>query len=836
YSSDNTAVATVNSSGTVTAVSAGTANITVTTADGGYTATCAVTVQDVYPATTMWLNKAVDTITAGATDQLTATIGTTGASQNVTWASSDTAVATVSDTGLVTAVAPGTANIIATNADGSLNATCAVTVQASTVAVTGVSLDKTSDTITAGGTDQLTATVAPADASNQEVTWASDNTTVATVDSTGLVTAVAPGTANITVTTADGGFTATCGVTVNAASVLTTLTLSGSPSLTYDNAPPTLDLSTLTLVGADQDGASYDISGMTVTWATVDASVSNSISGDIMTIYQSGNIFLTATVGGVTSNTLRIPIYNSDATTSVNLVVNGGSPVTVTAAQINALNTSGVLRAFSATKSNGATVYYTGLGASLADILSHYASVNSSQVQSIVVKASDGYVTSFPAAQTQLFNTRYYYPADGSAAQQVDTILATAAQGFVTSDPNQLDTVNTLRLFMGQANAGDKTANFCAKWVSEIDITVTVPVTGVSLDKSSETITTGGTDQLTATVTPADASNQEVTWASDNTAVATVDSTGLVTAVGAGTANITVTTADGGFTATCVVTVSSNVISINVTPASTTLNVGGTQAIGVTVDPADAGLSYASDNTSVATVSDGGVITAVAPGSAIIIITAEKAGYTTATASVLVNVNTSSPTGQTAPVWPAGSTVNAVVSANGQSVTLTWSAATDNTGVTGYRVYRNGTLATPVPVDGTSCNVTGLTAGTQYTFRVTAGNAAGNWTTTGPSVTVITTTPSSDRSAPYWPTGSSVTASGVTNAGLTLNWSAASDNVGVTSYRITRNGTQIATVDGGTSYNVTGLAANTSYTFRVTAGDAAGNWSRSSVYVTVTTP
>lgn len=82
------------------------------------------------------------------------------------------------------------------------------------VSVTGVSLDKTADTIPVGGTDTLTATIAPANASNQGITWASDNETVATVDAAGKVTAVSTGTANITVTTTDGGFTAACLVTV----------------------------------------------------------------------------------------------------------------------------------------------------------------------------------------------------------------------------------------------------------------------------------------------------------------------------------------------------------------------------------------------------------------------------------------------------------------------------------------------------------------------------------------------------------------------------------------------------------------------------------------------
>ena len=86
----------------------------------------------------------------------------------------------------------------------------------------------------------------------------------------------------------------------------------------------------------------------------------------------------------------------------------------------------------------------------------------------------------------------------------------------------------------------------------------TIPVTGVTLNKASTTLTVGGSERLTATVAPSDATDKSVTWASSNTAVATVDANGTVTAVSAGTATITVTTADGAKTATCTVTVRTN--------------------------------------------------------------------------------------------------------------------------------------------------------------------------------------------------------------------------------------------------------------------------------------
>ena len=203
------------------------------TADSAYTETAPIT-QDLtlfakwekqavtVAVTGVTLNKTEATLTAkGQTVQLTATVAPANATnKNVTYATSNAAVATVSPEGLVTAVAKGTADITVTTADGNKTAVCKVTVniadQPTTVAVTGVTLNKTEATLTAKGqTVQLTATVAPANATNKNVTYTTSNEKVATVTPEGLVTAVAKGTADITVTTADGNKTAVCKVTVS---------------------------------------------------------------------------------------------------------------------------------------------------------------------------------------------------------------------------------------------------------------------------------------------------------------------------------------------------------------------------------------------------------------------------------------------------------------------------------------------------------------------------------------------------------------------------------------------------------------------------------------------
>lgn len=166
---------------------------------------------DAVAVTGISLDKTSDDIFVGGTTTLTATVAPADATnKNVTWTSSNDAVATVKN-GVVTGVSEGSATITVKTADGEYKATCTVTVSA--IHVTRVSLDKSALSIMATKSESLVATVAPDNAANKNVTWTSSNEDVATV-ADGVVTAVAEGSATITVTTADGGFTATCNVTV----------------------------------------------------------------------------------------------------------------------------------------------------------------------------------------------------------------------------------------------------------------------------------------------------------------------------------------------------------------------------------------------------------------------------------------------------------------------------------------------------------------------------------------------------------------------------------------------------------------------------------------------
>ena len=167
-----------------------------------------------YKVTGVTLNKDSLILDLGGEETLTAAITPDNATnKNVTWESDNENVATV-ENGVVTAVGAGTATITVTTEDGSFTDTCQVTVNAATVSVTGVTLDKAELTLTEGGSESLVATITPDNAANKTVTWTSSNPSVATVDANGNVTAVGAGEATITVTTEDGSCTANCTVTV----------------------------------------------------------------------------------------------------------------------------------------------------------------------------------------------------------------------------------------------------------------------------------------------------------------------------------------------------------------------------------------------------------------------------------------------------------------------------------------------------------------------------------------------------------------------------------------------------------------------------------------------
>jgi uncharacterized protein YjdB/serine/threonine protein kinase len=426
WTSDNTDVVSVSQDGEVTALAAGTATITVTAEDGSKSASCKITVEPakhvaiVVDVTAISLNKTNTTILVDESETLAVIFNPADATnRNITWSSDDTDVATVDADGVVSAVAKGTAIITATSEDGNHEAGCTVKVKDTVVDVTGVSLNKSKLTLDVGKSGTLIATVKPDGATNQNVTWSSSNTGVATVSKNGRVTAKKAGTATITVKTVDGNKTTTCTLTVPKKEDTTPPPSTTTPPPSTTTPPPST--------------------------TTPPPSTTTPPPSSVA-------------VTGVTLNK-----------TSVSLQTGAAEQLSATVQPSNATNKS----------------------------------VNwSSSNTSVATVSSSGRVT---------------------------------AQG------------------PGSANITVKTSD--GDYTASCTVTVTQPVTGVTLNKSSTTIDVGKSETLMATVQPSNASNKNVTWTSSNTNVVTVDSNGKITGKAKGSAVITVRTVDGNHAQTCNVTV-----------------------------------------------------------------------------------------------------------------------------------------------------------------------------------------------------------------------------------------------------------------------------------------
>lgn len=238
---------------------------------------------DAVAVTSVTLSKTEADMIVGSTLQLTATVNPSNASdKHVTWTSSNAAVASVTPTGLVTAISAGNANITASC--GGKSATCKISV---TKPVTSVELDQTEITLDAEESLTLKATVKPDDATNKTVTWNSSKTDVATVDNTGKVTGVNNGVASITATC--GGKSASCKVNV--------VVQVKSVSLSQTSGTIAVGKEPLTLTATISPNNAAD---KTVTWTSSNTFVAT-VNNGVVTAVDAGTATITADASGKTA-------------------------------------------------------------------------------------------------------------------------------------------------------------------------------------------------------------------------------------------------------------------------------------------------------------------------------------------------------------------------------------------------------------------------------------------------------------------------------------------------------------------------------------------------------
>ena len=560
WKSSNDAVATVDN-GKVTAVALGEATITATTADGtNLTATCAITVNPI-KAASITLSQTTAELFPGDKITLTATVLPENATdKRVTWMSSNSSIATVSEEGIVTAVAVGETTITAKTADGTnLTATCAVKVNP--IKVSSITLSQTTATLYPTDQLQLTATVLPDNATNKGIEWESSNTAVATV-SEGIVVAVAPGEAVITVRTTDGSnLSATCAVTVKPI-LATSITL----SQTAANATVGDRLQLKATVLPD------NTTDKSVTWSTSAPDVATVDAEGIVIVVGAGEAVITATTNDGTNLQATCTLTAVPATvlaTSITLDVTEaelgiGRTLQLTATILpEDVSTHGVT--WSSSNDAVAIVNEMGLVTALAEgeTVITAATVDGTELTATCTMT----VVPVKAERIELNYTEDTVLKLGETLQFTATITPDDATDktvtWSTSDEN-VATVDEEGLVtavgIGEAIITATTADG-----TELSASCTITVEpilaeSITLDITEADMVEEDVLQLTATVLPDETTVKTVEWSTSDETVATVDEQGLVTAVAPGTVIITVSTTDGSdLSATCTITVSPKV-------------------------------------------------------------------------------------------------------------------------------------------------------------------------------------------------------------------------------------------------------------------------------------
>lgn len=294
WSSDNDTVVTVDLDGFVTGVTEGTAEITVTTEDGGHTDVCSITVE-IIPVVSVDLpdNELVKINETIELDVLVLPLNATD--QTVTWSSDNESIITVDEDGIVTGHAIGTANIMVESNDGAFMDSCAVTVYE--IGVDSVSVTPESANLSIGDQLTLTTEILPLNAANQNITWTSSNSAIASVDINGVVRAHSLGNVTITATTVEGSYTDTCEITVSDVQVTSVALAPETATVGVENMFETVTLlASISPVDADNQN---------VTWYSDDEAVATVHSG-LVTGLTDGTVVITVVTqdGGFTDTSV----------------------------------------------------------------------------------------------------------------------------------------------------------------------------------------------------------------------------------------------------------------------------------------------------------------------------------------------------------------------------------------------------------------------------------------------------------------------------------------------------------------------------------------------------
>ena len=571
------------------------------------------------------LNTAEMNLQIGKTQKLTATVIPEYArNKNVSWATSNSSVATVDQNGNVRGVGPGTCEIVVETEEGARRAHCIVHV---TVPVTGVTLTPQTASVYTTKTLKLSATVSPANATNKQLVWTSDKPTVASVSSAGVVTGVGSGSAIITVKTVDGGYHASCVISVFKKVEVTGISISAtSRSLYVGNTfqlkanvePTTATFPQITWKSDNPAVATVDQFGL-VRAVGVGTTYMSAASDDNPFIVKKCKITSGIQATGVTLNATSVELYE----TATKMLV-----PTITPA--NATNKKVI---WSSSDPSVASVNVDGVvtAVSQGTAVITCTTQDSSRTAKCTVKVLKTIKSKSVSLDSKSLTLNDGTSATLTASIKPDNVSITSLNWRSTN--KKVATVNENGVIKavgpGTCKIVATTKDTGKKAVCKVTV-VETPVKRVKLSRSTLTLAMNKTYTLKATTVPSYATNQKMTWTTSNKKIVRVSKTGKIRAVAPGTATVTVISQDGGHKATCTVTVKRPKIQSLATEQTTMeMGLGTKQAIVLIPTPAGASttkVKYVSSNKSVAKVSSSGVVSAVGEGTAIITITPNDGG------------------------------------------------------------------------------------------------------------------------------------------------------------------------------------------------------------------
>ncbi|HSU93621.1 MAG TPA: Ig-like domain-containing protein, partial [Gemmatimonadaceae bacterium] len=571
WSSDNEAVATVDNTGVVTGVSSGAATITATSE--GKSGTSGIAVGAAVAASIVVAPPSI-TVTAGQTSQLTATVkdgnGSVISGAPVTWTVDKPAVAIVGSTGLVAGQAAGTATITATS--GSVHVDVPVTVTLPPANAVVVSPGTVSLLVTQR--QQLTGTVTDANGNplpGQTISWESSNSAVAAVSSTGLVIAVAPGTATITATS--GSVHGTADVTV---SLVPARKVTLTPdALSFTEGDPGTQLTVALL---DSAGGTLSQTGRVINWSSNNSSVASVNGTGFVTPGAPGQAVITATLQGTglsataTVTVARVPVASVSVTPSLDtLVVLQQQQLTATPRDADGNALTGRAVTWDGSDDNVATVSSNGRVTALSPgtmTVTATAGGTTGTATIVVIDVPIASIELSPATQSVVVGQTT--PAFTVVAKDAAGHVLTGRTVTFNSDNTAVATIDASGVATG-VSAGTAHITASSEGITSNAATLTVdppPVSSVAVDPSNQTITDGGTAAFSATLQDAQGNTltgRTVRWDSSDHTVATIDNSGLATSAGPGTATITATSEGKSGTATLQVN-AAPVASVAVTP------------------------------------------------------------------------------------------------------------------------------------------------------------------------------------------------------------------------------------------------------------------------------